>query len=359
MKVGTFLMPNHPPNRDFAEGHYHNLEYLQFLDSIGFEEAWIGCHYTVPREPNPAPDLLVAQALTVTEKIRVSPGGYMLPYHHPAELAHRIAWLDHISQGRCFIGIGSGSIPSDWGLFDIDGFSGQNREMAEESLDIMIRLWESEGEFEYAGKYWKGRRPADDPEDLYKFHITPFTKPYPQLAIAGFSANSPTLELAGKKNFIPLSLSFGNSYLSGHWEAVEAGAQTVGRKANREIWRIGRDVYIADTDKEARDKVLNGAIGDQYRNFWLPVLKRIGMLDTCKHHPEVADSDVTLEYMVEHNMCVGSPATVEQKIYDIMEHWVGVGQLLAISYDHLDDMQGWRDSKKCLAQEIMPNIKTP
>ena len=47
------------------------------------------------------------------------------------------------------------------------------------------------------------------------------------------------------------------------------------------------------------------------------------------------------------------------KINDIMEHSGGFGQLLAISYDHLDDMQGWRDSKTCLAQEIMPNIKTP
>ena len=47
-------MPNHPPERDYAEGHYHNLEYLSFLDSSGFHEAWIGEHYTVPREPLPS-----------------------------------------------------------------------------------------------------------------------------------------------------------------------------------------------------------------------------------------------------------------------------------------------------------------
>ncbi len=356
MKIGAFLMPNHPPGRDFAEGHYHNLDSLEFFDSIGFEEAWIGCHYTVPREPNPAPDLLVAQALIRTKNIRVSPGGYMLPYHHPAELAHRIAWLDHISQGRCYIGIGSGSIPTDWGLFDIDGFSGENREMTEESLDIMIRLWQSDGEFEYAGKYWRGKRPPDDPEGLYKFHITPFTKPYPQLAIAGFSANSPTLELAGRNGYIPLSLSFGNSYLSGHWQAVEKGAEEAGRQASRDDWRIGRDVYVADSDAEARRKVLGGEIGDQYRNFWLPVLKRIGMLDTCKHHPDVADSDVTVEYMMDYNMCIGSPATVERKIADIVESSGGFGQLLVTNYDHLDDFEGWRESKKRLAQEIMPKF---
>ena len=102
--------------------------------------------------------------------------------------------------------------------------------------------------------------------------------------------------------------------------------------------------------------MLNGQIGDQYRKFWLPVLKRIGMLDTCKHLPDVADSDVTLEYMMEHNMCIGSPARVERKIADIVESSGGFGQLLVISYDHLDDMVGWRESKKRLAHEIMPKF---
>ena len=30
MKLGTFMMPNHPPHRSFAEGHDHDLNYLSF-----------------------------------------------------------------------------------------------------------------------------------------------------------------------------------------------------------------------------------------------------------------------------------------------------------------------------------------
>ena len=192
--------------------------------------------------------------------------------------------------------------------------------------------------------------------NLYKIHIKPFTKPYPQLAIAGFSAGSPTLELAGRNGYIPLSLSFGNGYLSGHWEAVEKGAAESGRVAERNIWRVGRDVYIADTDAEARRRVKEGEIGDQYEGFWLPVLNRIGMLESCKHHPDVPDSDVTLDYMIDHNMCVGSPETVKQKIADIAGISGGFGQLLITSYDHIGDMQGWRESTRRLAQEIMPKF---
>ena len=82
MKLGTFMMPNHPPHRSFAEGHDHDLNYLAFLDHIGFDEAWIGEHYTFPREPCPSPDLLVAQGLVVTKSMRISPGDFMLPCHH-------------------------------------------------------------------------------------------------------------------------------------------------------------------------------------------------------------------------------------------------------------------------------------
>ena len=40
-----------------------------------------------------------------TKNIRLGPGGFLLPYHHPAELANRVAMLDHISGGRLNFGV--------------------------------------------------------------------------------------------------------------------------------------------------------------------------------------------------------------------------------------------------------------
>ncbi|MGP1101202.1 LLM class flavin-dependent oxidoreductase [Serratia sp. CY68630] len=48
MKLGAFLMPAHPRYRSLHDGHYHDLDTLRFLDKIGFDEAWIGEHYTMP-----------------------------------------------------------------------------------------------------------------------------------------------------------------------------------------------------------------------------------------------------------------------------------------------------------------------
>ena len=84
-------------------------------------------------EPHPSPDLLVAQALKETQNIRLGPGGFLLPYHHPAELANRVAMLDHLSMGRLNFGVAASGLPSDWALFNIDGMSGENRDMTRET----------------------------------------------------------------------------------------------------------------------------------------------------------------------------------------------------------------------------------
>ena len=104
MDHGLFTMPSHPPERKLFDGHQWDLQVLRWADELGFSEAWIGEHHTAPWEPHPSPDLLVAQALMQTKRMRIGPGGFLMPYHHPAELANRVAMLDHLAQGRLNFG---------------------------------------------------------------------------------------------------------------------------------------------------------------------------------------------------------------------------------------------------------------
>ena len=125
MEFGYFTMPSHPPERPLKDGHEWDLQVIRWLDELGFNECWIGEHHTAPWEPHPSPDLLVAQALMQTKNIRLGPGGFLLPYHHPAELANRVAMLDHISGGRLNFGVAASGLPSDWAMFNVDGMSGR------------------------------------------------------------------------------------------------------------------------------------------------------------------------------------------------------------------------------------------
>ena len=66
MKFGLFMMPVPPAGTEHFDSHQWDLQYLTLCDELGFEEAWIGEHFTSPWEPIPAPDLLIAQALMQT-----------------------------------------------------------------------------------------------------------------------------------------------------------------------------------------------------------------------------------------------------------------------------------------------------
>src|SRR5216684_8609650 len=163
-------------------GEEYDLEMLRLADRFGYSEAWIGEHFTSPWEPNPAPDLLIAQALMQTKHITLAPGAHLLPYHHPAELACRVAFMDHLAQGRYMFGIGASGLPSDWQLFCVDGVKGENRDMTREALDVILNIWASDGGYQHTGKYWK----VDVPKPMLrtlKHHLKPFQQPHPPIGI--------------------------------------------------------------------------------------------------------------------------------------------------------------------------------
>ena len=355
MELGLFTMPSHPPERSLYDGQQWDLQVLRWADELGFSEAWIGEHHTAPWEPNPTPDLLVAQALLQTRKMRIGPGGFLLPYHHPAELANRVAMLDHLSQGRLNFGVAASGLPSDWQMFNVDGMSGVNRDMTRESLDIILKMWSGSEPFHYEGKYWKVDRPAEMLGTL-RPHLRPLQQPHPPIGVAGLSKNSDTLKLAGERGFIPMSLNLNPAYVASHWDSVEAGARRTGRNPSRRDWRIVREVFVAETDAEARRHALGGMLARAYREYLLPLFGSFGFTQLFKHSPDVPDSDVTPEYLAERSWLVGSPRTVAQRLGDMYDACGGFGALLVLTFDHSQQDAAWAASQRLFIEEVMPKF---
>src|SRR5438552_4373849 len=203
MEYGLFTMPSHPPERGLKDGHEWDLQTLRWADQFGFSEAWIGEHHTAPWEPHPAPDFLVLEGFRQTSNLRIGPGGFLLPYHHPAELANRVAMLDHLSGGRLNFGVAASGLPSDWQMFNVDGMAGVNREMTREALDIILKLWTSPEPFHHQGKFWSVDGIAPMLGTL-RHHITPLHQPHPPIGVAPVSMSSDTLKLAGRRGFLPM-----------------------------------------------------------------------------------------------------------------------------------------------------------
>ena len=355
MQLGYFAMPSHPPERGLKAGHDWDLQVLRWLDELGYEEAWIGEHHTAPWEPHPAPDLLIAQALLQTKRIRLGPGGFLLPFHHPAELANRVAMLDHLSGGRLNFGVAASGLPSDWAMFNVDGMAGTNRDMTREALDIILRLWGDEPSFHHQGQFWN----VSKPETMFgvlKPHLRPLQLPHPPIGVAGLSKNSDTLKLAGERGYLPMSLNLNPSYVASHWDAVEAGAKRSGRTAKRSDWRMVREVFVADTDEEAWRLSVGGMMGRMMGDYFLPLLSNFGFKEYLKHQPQVADSDVTVDYCARHNWLVGSPATVAEKLEKVYHEVGGFGSLLVFGFDYSENPGAWQNSLRLLSQEVLPKV---
>ncbi len=355
MKLGLFLMPTHPPERSPYDATQWDLEMIRYADELGYREAWIGEHFTSPWEPIPAPDLMIAQALLSTKQIKLAPGAHLLPYHHPVELAHRVAYLDHLSQGRLMLGVGAGGLVSDHETFGVDGKTGENRKMMKEALEIILKMWNEKEPFHFEGAYWNAAK--IETTQCASYHLEPFQKPHPPISVTGLSPGSETLIMAGEKGFIPMSLGANVEYIASHWRSIEEGAKRSGKTPQRSDWRITRDVFVADTDEEALEGSLGSMMGRQHTEYWIPLFEGLGATSVFKHEESVDDSEVNTEYVAKYNWFVGSPDTVANRIVNLYERVGGFGALLATGYDYSETPEIWKKSMRLLKEEVLPRVE--
>ncbi len=328
-------------------------------DRLGFSEAWVGEHMTLPWENIPSPELFIARASGETDQIAFGTGVTIVHLHEPIQLAHRIAMLDHLTKGRLIFGIGSGGTPSDNEMLGIVANSEGKRARMLESVDLILRLWK-EGPFDFDGEYYSMRKPKDRSEMCVDFHVKPYQDPHPPIAIAGVAVKSRALQVAGERGWIPMTPYLVHySQLKAHWENVETGAKRAGRSApSKADWRMSLRIHVAKTTRQARKEVLNGALVRDFQHYWKPRFEAspIG-LNFLKYDPSIRDEDVTPEYMMENYWIVGDPDYCIQRIEKLHKHSGGFGTLLLHDQDWGRDNRQFHSSMKLLATEVMPAVR--
>lgn len=356
MDLGYFMMPAHPPERKPYDWNQYDLQNIRWGDELGVTEAWIGEHFTVNWEPNPAPDLTIAQALLQTNRIKLGPGAHILPYHHPIELAHRIAFLDHLAQGRLQLGVAAGAHLGDFMAFGVDGQNGENRVMMREALDIMLGFWAAEGEYKYSGKYWNGHVPPTMVNGNYRHHMHTFTKPHPPIGMAVLTPGSETIKFAGSRGYMPLSIHLNNKYTTGHWQTYVEASEAAGLKPDRSKWRVYTEILVADTDEEAERLAFQGPLGRAARDYLWQLFNAFGFLKHLKHDSSLPDEAVTPEYFMKTCWIIGSVATVTDRIVEMYETTGGFGTLLWSPTDWTDQPERTRHTLELLINEVVPRV---
>src|SRR5437899_11987007 len=140
-----------------------------------------------------------------------------------------------------------------------------------------------------------------------------------------------------------------------HWDADAAGAQRVGRVADRYSWRIARDVYVADTNAEARREALAGPLARDYRDYFLRLLAKIRGLEMIKVDPALPDSDVSLEYLLDNIWIVGDTDNVAGKLAELRDEVGGVVAVLVIAHEWRQQA-AWERSMVLLREQVLPRL---
>ena len=79
----------------------------QRADALGFRDLWV-TENTLDHVFCFDPVVVLTYAAAVTTSIRLGVAVIVLPVHHPAHIAHKIATLDYASNGRAILGLGLG-----------------------------------------------------------------------------------------------------------------------------------------------------------------------------------------------------------------------------------------------------------
>jgi 3,6-diketocamphane 1,6-monooxygenase len=352
-QLAIFQTPYVPPKRKPHETFDWLVKQAIEADRLGFAEYWVGEHATVLWEVVPSPELVLAAAARETKQIILAPGAHLLPYHHPATLAVQVSWMTHLTRGRYILGVGAGAFPSDAALRGMKDLS-QNHRMVVESLEIMKRIWAAEP-FEYDGEFWKAGYPKSDP-NFPNRDIRPYGG-HVRIGIAGLTMNSSSIKFAGTGGYLPLSIALNSAQLANHWSIYSQAARGAGREPKRSDHHALMEIFVGETDAEARREALDGPMGEAWRAYILHAIKLL-VPDILRGVAEGADLKTQMEHIADNVWVVGSPETVVEKLCARAEAAGGPwGTTMLFGYDYSENPEPWNQSLALLARKVLPRLK--
>ncbi|MGH9055143.1 MAG: LLM class flavin-dependent oxidoreductase, partial [Acidimicrobiales bacterium] len=244
LRFGIFMAPFHPAGENPTLALERDLQLIEHLDRLGWDEAWIGEHHSAGSEIIASPEIFIATAAQRTRHIRLGTGVISVSYHNPLWVAERAVLLDHLTRGRFMLGLGPGSLPTDAAMIGLDQH--QTRELLAQGVDVIMHLLTSEEPISFRNDRW-------DLRDA-RLHLRPYSNPVFDVSVAAVA--SPTgPQIAGEHGIGLLSIgatqAAGFDVLALHWDVMEERAARFGTTVDRRDWRLVGLMHIAETREQA------------------------------------------------------------------------------------------------------------
>lgn len=326
MKFGIFMAPFHRVGENPRLCFERDLELIEWLDRLGFDEAFIGEHHSSGWEIIPSPEIMMAVAAARTQRIMLGSGVVSIPYHHPFNTANRFAMLDQISGGRVMLGCGPGALSADAHMLGIETTTQRKRMV--EGVKAIIRLFTEQGGITVDGSWFK----LNDAH----LQVKPFQQPHMPIFVA--STISPSgMVAAGELGCGVLSVASyaqgGLDELKKRWAMAEETAAENGKTVQRRDWRLVFPCHLADSKKEALDQIRDGA------NLWIQeyFVKTLGAKIQFEEYPNQPVEEMTIDKMVARGgVIIGTPDDAIARIKELQELSGGFGGILLLAHEWAD-----------------------
>jgi alkanesulfonate monooxygenase SsuD/methylene tetrahydromethanopterin reductase-like flavin-dependent oxidoreductase (luciferase family) len=360
MRLGMFMMPVHPPARFFTDTLAEDEEKSLLADRLGFNEMWLGEHFSATTEPIPSPLMFMAGLVPRTKNLSFGTAVICLPNHHPVKVAAEVAQFDHMSRGRFMFGIGVGGLFSDFELFDNADRAVRVRK-AMESIRMIQAIWAQDPPYDLEGEFWTVRiKDAIIPELGIGFMPKPFQKGGPPISMSVSSRDSATARVAAKNGWGIISANnIPRDAIGSHWQTYTRACAEAGKPASGDNWRVARNIMVAGSDTEARDRVFSEKGSNRYfYTYMREVLSRAGLLSALKPRVDMPDDEATVDVITEGSAIHGSPKTVLDRLVAFRDAAGPFGTLLLTGLDWSGPNAAWEaDSMRLLAQDVMPTFR--
>ncbi len=300
------MMPTHHPSENPTLAFHRDIDLIPYVESLGYDSFHIGEHHSGGWETMPSPEMALSMAAAKTGRIRLGTSVVNLPFHHPFQVAERIAFLDHLTFGRAVLGIGPSSLVTDKKLFNIG--TAKARRMMGEATDVIVRLLEADDPISHKGEFWKF-------EDM-RLQLKSYQQPRLPLALPT-TGGLESLDLAARHDaelWTPCGLNRpGGGVFKQFWSDFEGACRRHDKIADRDNWHLVSSFYLAESREEAWADVREGILRET--GYFLS----IGFKPLYQSYPDQPTSEISAESAVERrDWVVGTPedaiAWIEKKI---------------------------------------------
>ncbi len=356
MKLGTFMMPLHPPQRNPWETYAEDREAILLADRLGYCEALVGEHVTDLAENVTSCLMFLASLAHETKRIVLGSGTINVPNSHPAAIAGQVAMIDHMLRGRFIMGISPGGLMSDAEVF---GNLGKDRNaMLVESMNMVLGIWEGEAPYNFSGQFFNVSTEKTKILEIGQGAILrPYQKPHPPIVVTAVAPHSKGVTEAAKRGWTPISANFLlPEWVASHWPRYVEGRKAIGQEAKPEDWRVAKSIFVADDEATAKRYGLSAE--GPYHFYFKQLARKLiygGRSNLFKLDQSEPDSSITPESITQQLVIAGTVSSVADQILAFREKVGAFGTLYYPCHDWVDPKLA-RRSMQLMAEEVMPRV---